>query len=133
MDFYVGVQLATSSRTDLSIIHPDELVAGFPDQVFSASNPFALHTRINHQGMMLNVGVVPDLVLGLRFKDGSRRCFMVEIDRGTMPITRSNLMQTSFERKMRAYLRAYAARQHERHFGWKSFRVLTVTTDPEPD
>lgn len=129
MDFYVGVQLAAAARSDLTVIHPDKLVAAFPDQVFSATNPFALQTRINHHGVMLNVGIVPDLVFGLRFTDGSRRCFMVEIDRGTMPIARSNLMQTSFERKMRAYLSAYAARQHERHFGWKSFRVLTVTTD----
>lgn len=131
MDFYVGVQLAAAQRADLSMIHPEELIAEFPDQVFSASNPFALQTRIQHHGMMLNVGIVPDLVFGLRFNDGSRRCFMVEIDRGTMPVTRSNLMQTSFERKMRAYLSAYAARQHERHFGWKAFRVLTVTTDAD--
>ena len=30
---------------------------------------------------------------------------------------------------MRAYLTAYAGKQHEKHFGWKTFRVLTVTTD----
>ena len=30
---------------------------------------------------------------------------------------------------MRAYLTAYAGKQHERQFGWKTFRVLTVTTD----
>jgi len=30
---------------------------------------------------------------------------------------------------MRAYLTAHAAKQHERQFGWKTFRVLTVTTD----
>jgi hypothetical protein len=96
MDFYVGVQMAAAARSDLTVIHPDELVAAFPDQVFSATNPFALQTRINHHGVMLNVGIVPDLVFGLRFTDGSRRCFMVEIDRGTMPIARSNLMQTSF-------------------------------------
>jgi hypothetical protein len=30
---------------------------------------------------------------------------------------------------MRGYLIAHAAKQHERHFGWKTFRVLTVTTD----
>jgi hypothetical protein len=46
-----------------------------------------------------------------------------------MPVTRSNFEQTSFERKMRAYLTAHAAKQHERAFGWKTFRVLTVTTD----
>lgn len=129
MDFYVGLQIAAAARDGVTIIHPDELVGTFPDQIFSSTNPFALQTRVNHHGTMLNVGIVPDLVFGLRFPDNSRRCFMVEIDRGTMPITRSNLMQTSFDRKMRAYLSAYAARQHERHFGWKTFRVLTVTTD----
>jgi len=30
---------------------------------------------------------------------------------------------------MRAYLTAHAAKQHERQFGWKTFRVLTITTD----
>jgi len=33
------------------------------------------------------------------------------------------------EKKMRAHLTADAARQHERQFGWKNFRVLTITTD----
>jgi hypothetical protein len=56
---------------------------------------------------------------------------MVEIDRGTMPISRSDIRQTSIERKMRAYLGAYAAREHERHFAWKTFRVLVVTTDQQ--
>jgi len=28
---------------------------------------------------------------------------------------------------MRVYLAAHAARQHERQFGWKNFRVLAVT------
>jgi hypothetical protein len=37
--------------------------------------------------------------------------------------------QTSFEEKMRAYLTAHAAKQHERQFGWTTLRVLTVTTD----
>jgi hypothetical protein len=46
-----------------------------------------------------------------------------------MPITRSDKSQTNFARKMRGYLSAYAAREHERQFAWKAFRVLTVTTD----
>ena len=51
------------------------------------------------------------------------------IDRGTMPIVRSDLRQTSFARTMHGYLAAYAENQHESRFGWKAFRVLTVTTD----
>jgi hypothetical protein len=75
------------------------------------------------------IGLVLNLVFGLMFADGSRRCFMVEIGRGTMPVSRSDIRPTSFERKMRAYLTAHATHQHERHFAWKTFRVLIVTTD----
>jgi hypothetical protein len=82
-----------------------------------------------HHGVVREIGLVPDLVFGLTLPDRSRRCFMVEIDRGTMPVVRSDFLQTSFERKMRAYLAAHAAKQNEHHFGWNSFRVLVVTTD----
>jgi len=129
MEFYVSLQIAVAQRGDLRLIHPDEMAASIPDQSFTARNPFSLSVKLHHQGAIHEVGLIPDLVFGLMFPDGSRRCFMVEIDRGTMPVTRSDIRQTSFERKMRSYLTAHAARQHERHFGWKTFRVLTVTTD----
>lgn len=129
VDFYVALQRAVAQRNDVQLIHPDETVAAFPDQRFSERNPFALRVKLSHQGTMHEIGVVPDLVFGLEFPDGSRRCFMVEIDRGTMPIARSDIRQTSLERKMRAYLTAHAAKLHEKHFGWKTFRVLIVTTD----
>src|SRR5262249_45324112 len=75
------------------------------------------------------IQLIPDFVLGLRFRDGSNRCFMVEIDRVTMPISRSDFRQTSVERRRRAYLTAHANTQHKQQFGWKTFRVLMVTTD----
>ena len=79
---------------------------------------------------MHDMALVPDFAFGLKLADGSRRFFLVEIDRGTMPVVRSDTFrQTSFEEKMRAYLTAHAAKQHERQFGWNTFRVLTVTTD----
>ena len=129
MDFYVGLQMALRDQSGIALLDTNDLVRLFPDQRFNAANPFSLRARINQHGAWYDIGVVPDLVFGLKFGDGSRRCFMVEIDRGTMPVSRSNLMQTSFEKKMRAYLSAHAVRQHERQFGWKTFRVLTVTTD----
>ena len=129
IDFYVSLQSAVAARGDVQLIHHDEIIAAFPEKQRSARTPLALRVRLAHDGVMHDVGVVPDLVFGLRFSDGSRRCFMVEIDRGTMPISRADISQTSFERKMRAYLTAHAAGQHERQFGWKAFRVLTVTTD----
>lgn len=129
VDFYVALQRAVAQHRQIRLIHPDEIVASFPDQDFSERNPFALRVRILHQGVAHEIGLVPDLVFSLKFADNSRRCFMVEIDRGTMPIVRSDIRQSSLERKMRAYLAAHATKQHERRFGWKTFRVLTVTTD----
>jgi len=129
MDFRLALQVAMRDRTDLRLITADELTAAFPDQSYNPSNPFALRVTVSHKGARHEIGLVPDLVFGIRFPDGSRHCFMVEIDRGTMPVVRSDIEQTSFERKMRAYLTAHAAKKHERQFGWKTFRVLTVTTD----
>ena len=74
-------------------------------------------------------GIIPDIVFGLELPDGGRRNFLVEIDRGTMPVRRSDPEQTSIERKMRVYLAAHAAKQHREQFGWANFRVLIVTTD----
>ena len=129
MDFYVSLQLAVRNRPDLSFIHADELAAQCPTQALDRKTPFALHVHINKGGVTHEVSAVPDLAFGIRYSDGSRRCFLVEIDRGTMPVARSDVRQTSFERKMRAYLAAHTAKLHTRHFGWKAFRVLTVTTD----
>jgi hypothetical protein len=78
---------------------------------------------------MRESGVVPDLVFGLQLGNSERRNFMVEIDRGTMPVHRADPKQTSVEGKMRVYLAAHAAKQHQRQFGWRNFRVLTITTD----
>jgi hypothetical protein len=128
-EFYVALQRSTRDRSGVRLIHPSELVAAFPTETRALRNPLSLRVSLSEEGMSLDIGVVPDLIFGLRFPDGSRRCFMVEMDRGTMPITRSDLRQTSFERKMRVYLQAHACLEHERRFGWKTFRVLTVTTD----
>ncbi len=90
---------------------------------------FALRAKLAYRGVVREISVVPDIVFGLELPDGSRRYFMVGIDRGTMPVIRSRFDQTSVEKKMRVYLAAHAAKQHEREFGWGNFRVLTVTTD----
>jgi len=131
MDFYVSLQVAVHGRTDIRILTAEELVAGFPQETRARRNPLSMRVTISRDEKSLEVGLVPDLIFGIGFPDGSRRCFMVEIDRGTMPVSRSDLNQTSFERKIRAYLAAHSAKLHEQQFGWKAFRVLTVTKDTD--
>jgi len=130
VDFQVSLERAVRQRGDIAVIHPAELVSEFPEQTRRMRDPLSMRVGVPHNGKTQEVGLVPDLVFGIRFSDGSRRCFMVEIDRGTMPITRADVAQTSFARKMKAYIAAHAAKKHESQFAWKTFRVLTVTTDP---
>jgi Replication-relaxation len=129
VDFKVALDRATRDHGNVQLMHAEEIASSIPEEPRRGRNPFAMKVKLSHQGAQREIGVVPDFVFGLRFSDGSRRCFMVEIDRGTMPITRADFEQTSFERKMRAYLTAHAGKHHERQFGWKNFRVLTVTVD----
>jgi hypothetical protein len=129
VEFSVALELAFRRRRDIRLIKSDELISAFPDRTRNTRHPLLLRATVSHVGTKRDIGIAPDLVFGIGFRDGTRRCFMVEIDRGTMPITRSNMSLSSFQRKMRGYLSVYAAKQHEQQFGWKAFRVLTVTTD----
>jgi hypothetical protein len=129
VDFYVALRRDVRCRNDIRLLDSEQLIAAFPEQTRNMRNPLALRVSLSHNGNVQEIGLIPDMIFGLLFSDGSRRCFMVEIDRGTMPVSRADITQTSFERKMRAYLAAHATGQHEERFGWKNFRILTVTTD----
>ena len=129
MDFAVALEQAVRARSDVRLIRPDEIIAALPEHTRAGRKAISFKVKVAQRGLVRERAIVPDFTFGLALPDRSRRYFMVEIDRGTMPVVRSDPMQTSFAQKMRAYLSAYAAKQHERLFGWKTFRVLTVTTD----
>ncbi len=82
----------------------------------------------------LKLGVIPDRVFALETEDQSAdrnpAFFFLEADRGTMPVVRTNLSQTSFYRKLLAYEATWAQGIHRSQFGFHRFRVLTVTTSP---
>src|SRR3954449_2020286 len=130
VDFEVGVQRAVRMSSDIKLITADEMIAAAPGQL-PAINPFSLDAKLSDHGVVREAAIIPDIVFGLELTDGIRRNFMVEIDRGTMPVRRSDPEQTSIDRKMRVYLTAHAAKQHQREFGWTNFRVLFVTTREE--
>jgi len=129
VNFQVALQRAVAQRSDVRLIAAEEMIAASRQQIRRRGASFALRAKLSHRGWVREVSVIPDLVFGLQLTSGKRLNFMVEIDRGTMPVCRSDPDRTSFEQKMRVYLAAHAAKQHERQFGWKNFRVLTVTTD----
>ena len=90
-----------------------------------------LHWRVKtRDGTRL--GVIPDRVFALEYVDRNgqmqRIYYFLEADRGTMPVVREKLTQTSFYRKLLAYEATWANKVHQRHLGIHRFRVLTVTT-----
>ena len=86
-------------------------------------------------GKQQKLGVIPDRVFALEFPDAAgneqRAYFFLEADRGTMPVTRRNLSQTSFHRKLLAYTATWEQDLHRTLFGFHRFRVFTVTTSAE--
>jgi hypothetical protein len=73
---------------------------------------------------------VPDAFFGLRERDGRESFFMLEIDRGEMPVERyRNTYRTYFAKKIATYYEANRQERHVHELGISNFRVLTVTTD----
>jgi hypothetical protein len=132
-DLMVALEVSVHHRPDVRIIEPDEILSRAPDTTRSATNPWKLPATIRDDGARCEIGIIPDKVFGLDFHQARKRSyFFLEADRGTMPIMRANLRQTSFHQKILGYLDGGShGNEHGRHFGVGNFRVLTVTTSRE--
>jgi hypothetical protein len=75
-------------------------------------------------------GVTPDGVFGLQYASGYR-FFALEADRGTEPISRATLTQTSYRKKFLQYKEVLARGSYKTHFGTSSLYVLHVTVSEE--
>ena len=117
----VSLELACRHH-GVRLLHEDEL--NLP-----ATAPLQWRVKIQ-DGTKL--GVIPDRVFALESADQNgqvqRIYYFLEADRGTMPVVRDKLTQTSFYRKLLAYEATWASKVHQRHLGIPRFRVLTVTT-----
>jgi hypothetical protein len=124
-DIMVSIELACRKSGDITLLYEDQLA------LQSEQNQFQWRVKVPDHGVTL--GVVPDRVFALEYADPSgqrqRVYFFLEADRGTMPVVRSGLTQTSFYRKLLAYEATWTQKVHQRKLGIHRFRVLTVTTN----
>ena len=68
---------------------------------------------------------------GCGFRNGEESYFMLERDRGEMPVhRRKSKDQTYYAKKMLAYHEANRVGEHVQELGLRSFRVLTVRQRP---
>jgi hypothetical protein len=131
-DVMVAFEVACRIREGVTFIPPEEVLAGAPESTRRLRLPFRWQVDVRVDGKRHRLGVEPDRVFGLRFEglpENRRRAFFfLEADRGTMPITRKRLVQTSFLRKLLAYQETWRQGLHRVHLDIPNFRVLTVTT-----
>jgi len=120
-DVMVSLELACRQR-GIRLLHEDELK-------LPVEAPLRWRVKIRDRTQL---GVIPDRVFALEYTDQNgqlqRIYYFLEADRGTMPVVREKLSQTSFYRKLLAYKATWANKVHQRHLGIHRFRVLTVTT-----
>jgi hypothetical protein len=127
--FQVAMQRAAQVQTDMQYLFPSDIIANCPLATQRRSRPLSLPVTISKNGKHFPTTLVPDLICGLQQTNKTLFHYFVEVDRGTMPVTRRNFSQSSFSKKLQAYLTAHAAKLPEKQFAIKTFRVLTITTD----
>ena len=131
-DLMVGIEQATKKRDDVKFLSAEQLLEAAPPETRKASTPWALSAEFVHNGKRHRGTVVPDWVFALEFpKSGRRANFFVEIDRATMPVSRSDLRQTSFKKKLQTYLAVHREQQHVHRLGFRNVRILTLTTSAD--
>ena len=131
-DLMVGVERVTGQHKEAKLLSEEKLLELAPPETRKARNPWALTGAFSEKGKRHSVTVAPDWVFALEFpQSGKRSNFFVEIDRATMPVSRSDPNQTSFKKKLQTYLAAHRAKQHVDRLGFRNLRILTVTTSAE--
>ncbi|MCC6947012.1 MAG: replication-relaxation family protein [Bradyrhizobiaceae bacterium] len=129
-DFMVSLEIACRNRLDADVLTAAEILADAPEQTQAAREPL----RLVVPGLDNRFGVasvIADGLFGLLFSDDTAAYFLLEVDRGTMPVRRSRFDKTSFGRKLRVYWEAWKQGRHVEQFGVKQLRVLTVTPGRE--
>jgi hypothetical protein len=130
-DLRVALTIACRRHQGYSIVDPEQLLLSASVETQRARSPWSWRVQVQHRDGVHEIGVVPDHVFALVLPDGRRRPFVVEIDRGTMPVSRAALDRSSVLRKMLAYEGGRQQGIHTSRYGWRNFRVLIVTSSPE--
>src|ERR1700687_939901 len=127
-EFWVSLELGARGREDLRVLERSEILEDAPKS--KSDRLVRLEASVRIGGALKKNAAVPDALFGLRFNDEEESYFMLEVDRGEMPIERyKNTQRTYFAKKMLTYYEANRQRRHLHDLGIKNFRVLTVTTD----
>lgn len=126
-EFFTAMELACRANPDVTLVRQPEIIASAPEGTRTAREPLRWIAKPTN-GRNELWSVVPDGLFALSFVDGTASYFLLEIDRGTIPITRHSLDHRSIARKLATYYEGWRAGRHVEQFGVKQMRVLMLTS-----
>jgi len=139
--FMAGVEVAVRGFDDLEMLRADEVIAMAPPATRKARQPLKWEAKVPDNGRLVAASVIADDLFALRFPNDTEGYFLVEIDRGQMPVRRhSNVeemvggkrrMRTHYKHKLATYWHGWKQGRPLQQFGVEQMRVLTVTTSVE--
>lgn len=128
-----SIELETK-KAGFRYIDQEEILSRAPLATRNAKHPLALPSEISFtfkgaKGAYTQRSArptLPDQLFGIDY-GGKASFFAVEIDRATEPVTRSNLNQNSYLRKILCYRAINSSRAYKAQWGVPNFIVLNVT------
>src|SRR5450759_1521373 len=93
-EFLVTLELAARNREDLRILERSEILEDAPKS--KRDRLVRVEASIRLAGALGKNAVIPDALFGLRFNDEKESYFMLEVDRGEMPVERYRNAQRSY-------------------------------------
>ncbi len=134
--FMTALEKACEARSDIELIREREIIAAAPDSTQEAREPLRWLIQRIERGRKEFSTVVPDGLFGLSFTDGTASYFLLEVDRGTIPLNRTDTEGTTDWRKnirykLATYYDGWKAGRHLTQFGVKQMRVLMLTSSPK--
>jgi len=125
-DVMVALELGCRGTNGASLLTDDSMPS-----LGDGSGPRSIKWHVQ---LSRHVSLASSLITYLHWRSPTRPArssvpfYFLEVDRGTMPVVRKNLTQSSFYRKLLAYGATWSQSIHRTLFGFHRFRVLTVTT-----
>jgi len=135
-DIMAAMEVACRTSGHVRLIKEREIIETvLPETTRSAAKPFKWRVSVRWQGRDVRSYVEPDRVFGLEFTNKpppNRAWFFLETDTGheTILPTQKVLESSSFLQKAVRYYATWQQGLHTERFGFKNFRVLTVTSTP---
>lgn len=137
--FMTGLEVGQRARCDVSLLRANAILANAPEKTRTSKNPLKWTASVPDNGREVATSIIADDLFALVFDDGTAAYFLVEIDRGQMPIRRhgesaeefaggKRRLRTYFKHKLAAYYHGWRQKRHVEQFNIEQLRVLTVTT-----